>query len=123
MQKNRRELATEEELLRLNKKFHRKTLLPKIFYKQLAENGFHYHKCLLILIFPDSNNTYSGKIIRQDGVVIEFDIDLDFHQNSTWKDITKEFQELYKKNRDIKPWVKEVVSYKLFHQLNKTGSI
>jgi len=112
--------SVKEELVELNDKFHKKALLNESFYKQLMQNGFAYHQCLLVHIFPDSSNTYCGKIIRQDGHVIEFDVDLDFGGYSAWEDVTDDFQEVWKKNKITQPWLKEVVAYNLFLELNST---
>lgn len=81
----------EKEIKELNNKFHNKKLLSKSFYKQLSDFGFNYKECLLLYIIPDSANTYFGQIISGDGLVWEFDIDLDYYKNSKWDDITKEF--------------------------------
>ena len=80
-----------EEIRELNNKFHNKKLLSKKFYKQLSDFGFNYKECLLLYIIPDSANTYFGQLISGDGLVWEFDIDLDFYTNSKWEDITEEF--------------------------------
>lgn len=108
---------TREELVELNNKFHRKTLLNDVFYKQLMQAGFAYRKCLLISIFPDGANTFCGKMIRQDGRVVEFDIDLDADKFSSWEDVTDSFNEMYAKNNRIKPWLKEIVAYDLFREI------
>lgn len=74
---------------------------------------------MLISIFPDGSNTYCGKIIRQDGRVIEFDIDFDDSDYSIWTDITDTFHDAYEKHKNSKPWMKEVVAYDLFHELGR----
>lgn len=107
------------DLVELNRKFHDKLLLSGDFYKQLMQAGLAYRQCLLVSIFPDSANTYCGKVIKQDGDVIEFDIDLDNSKYSSWDNITVSFRELYEKNRDTKPWLKDVVAYELFSKLEK----
>lgn len=109
--------SVKEELIELNEKFHKKLLVNEVFYKQLMKNGFSYHQCLLVSIFPDSSNTYCGKLIRQDGCVFEFDIDLDTAAYSSWEDVTGSFRELCEKNKVEKPWLKEVVAYDLFYEL------
>jgi hypothetical protein len=109
--------SMKEELVELNEKFYRKLLVNEEFYKQLMQNGFAYHQCLLISIFPDGSNTYCGKIIRQDGNVIEFDIDLDSAEYSSWEDVTDSFREAFDKNKVTQPWSKEVVAYELFNEL------
>ena len=112
---------TKKEVIDINTKFHQKTLLESEFYRQLMQAGFVYSQCILISIFPDGGNTYCGKIIRQDGRVIEFDIDFDASGYSIWTDITDTFHEVYEKNKNSKPWMKEVVAYDLFHESQNEG--
>ena len=106
-----------EELIELNDKFHNKSLVTESFYKQLVQAGFAYRQCVLISIFPDSANTYCGQIVRQDGCVFEFDVDLDCSEYSDWKDITDNFRKVYEQGNDKKPWSKEVVALQLFSEL------
>lgn len=106
--------SAKKEVVDVNTKFHQKTLLDSEFYRQLMQAGFIYSECILISIFPDGSNTYCGKIIRQDGRVIEFDIDIDASDYSRWADITDTFHGIYEKNKKSKPWMKEVVAYDLF---------
>jgi hypothetical protein len=107
----------EEKLVEINKKFHEKQLVDESFYQQLLQQGFVYRHSLLVSIFPDSSNTYFGKIIRQDGNVFEFDVDLDEAECSSWHEITADFREYYEKNKRVKPWLVEVVASKLFNEL------
>ncbi|MGC3875394.1 hypothetical protein ACPF7Z_19315 [Halomonas sp. GXIMD04776] len=109
--------SVKEELIELNEKLHKKLLVNENFYKQLMQKGFAYHQCLLVSLFPDSSNTYCGKLIRQDGSVFEFDIDLDSAEYSSWEDVTGSFRELYERNKVGKPWLKDVVAYDLFYEL------
>jgi hypothetical protein len=109
--------SVKEELIELNDKFHKKLLVTDAFYKQLMQSGFDYRHCLLVSIFPDSSNTYCGKLIRQDGNVFEFDIDLDSAEYSSWEDVTYSFQEFCERNKAAKPWLKEVVASNLFNEL------
>lgn len=109
--------SVKEELVELNDKFHKKQLVGDTFYKQLMQAGFAYSQCILISIFPDGGNTYCGQIIRQDGNVIKFDIDLDSAEYSCWENITDSFNRLYDKDKLAKPWLKEVVAYSLYREL------
>jgi len=109
----------EKEIVELNSKFHAKQLLTNTFYKQLIQSGFLLKQCLLISIFPDGSNTYCGQIIRQDGHIFTFDVDLDSPEYSLWKDVTEEFLQTYDKNKTIKPWVKEVVTYRMFRGIRQ----
>jgi len=107
----------EKEIVDINNKFHAKQLLTDTFYKQLIEAGFLYKQCLVISIFPDGENTYCGHLIRQDERIFEFDVDLDSSEYSSWKDVTKDFFQIYEKNKKTKPWLKEVVAYRVFGRL------
>jgi hypothetical protein len=109
--------VVKKEIVELNTKFHDKQLLSGGFYKQLMQSGFVCKQCLLISIFPDGTNTYCGQIIRQDGHVFDFDIDLDSSEYTSWKDITENFRETYGKNKINRPWLKEVVADKMFGEL------
>ena len=109
--------TVREELIELNDKFHKKQLIGDVFYRQLMQTGFAYRQCILVSIFPDGGNTYGGQIIRQDGNVIKFDIDLDSDEYSCWEDITDSFNRLYEKDKLAKPWLKEVVAYNLYREL------
>ena|SRR5690554_3017424 len=109
--------SVKEELIELNEKFHKKLLVTEAFYRQLTQNGFVYRQCLLVSIFPDSSNTYCGKLIRQDGNVFEFDVDLDSAEDSSWEDVTDSFLDLCERNKVAKPWLIEVVACNLFNEL------
>lgn len=111
--------SVSDELIELNRKFNERLLLTDEFYKQLMQAGFAYNQCILVSIFPDGSNTYCGKIIKQDGGVIDFDIDLDDLKFSSFENITKSFMQLYEKNHNVKPWLKEVVAYDLFLKLKQ----
>lgn len=106
--------SVKNKLVELNKKFHDKSLLNDAFYKQLMQAGFAYSQCILVYIFPDSSNTYCGQIIRQDGKVLAFDIDLDSAKYTSWKDITDDFRKTCESSSSAKPWLKEVVAFNLF---------
>lgn len=111
----------KQELTELNDRFHSRSLLSETFYRQLTQAGFAYRRCLLISIFPDGGATYCGKLIRQDGRVVKFDIDLDFEKFSSWEDVTEIFNEMYEKNKNVKPWLKEVIAYDLFREMQKNS--
>lgn len=114
--------SKKEQLIELNNKFHKGLLLTEAFYQQLMQSGFAYRQCLLVSIFPDSSNTYSGQIIRQDGNIFNFDIDLDSAECSLWEDVTDSFRDIYERNKSRKPWLKEVVAYHLFRS-NRADSV
>lgn len=106
--------SVRNDLIELNKKFYEKSLLPEAFYKQLMQAGFAYSQCVVISIFPDGSNTYCGKLISQEDSVIEFDVDLDSCEYSSWEDVTDTFRKTYKENEKSKPWATEVVAYDLY---------
>lgn len=111
----------ENETLKLNESFHDKSLLNESFYSQLVQKGFKYTKCVLVSIFPDSSNTYCGIIIKQDGSIFEFDLDLDSPKFSIWEDITNDFTSNYiKKKRNLHS--KEATAYNLFVKQNNITS-
>ena len=89
--------SVKDELVELNNKFHEKYLLFDAFYEQLIQAGFGYNRCILVSIFPDGRNTYCGQIIRQDGQIVKFDIDLDSAEYSSWEFITNDFRKKFEK--------------------------
>lgn len=89
-----------EHFKKLNYKFHNKQLLTEFFYDQLSEIKIDFKKSILISIFPDSDNTYVGKVINQNGNIIDFDMDLDNKSYTEWKDSTEEFMNSYKKDKN-----------------------
>lgn len=107
----------KEEILILNEKLQKKSLATESFYTWLNKNGFAWRHCILISMFPDGGGTYYGMIVRQDGEVFEFDIDLDFLESSSLVNITNSFHELLNKNKITRPWLKEVIAYDLFFEL------
>ena len=81
-----------EALVKLNEYFHSHKILPSSFYQQLMQAGFQSAKSVMIGLVPDGSNTYFGKIIRQDGRVFEFDMDLDSSEYFIMEDITDEYE-------------------------------
>ncbi len=116
----------KDELIKLNKLFHSRSLLSSNFYSQLMQKGFVYQNCILISIFPDGSNTYCGVIINQEGCVFDVDVDLDFPDYSVWRDITKEFKNSYnnaKKNVRSKSFQKEIIAFDLYKERSKEKKI
>lgn len=109
-------IATE-----LNKEFHGKSIISNEFYQQLEDNDFTVSQCILIGFFPDSGDTYCGKIIKQDGRIFEFDVSLGSPDYSIWDDITVEFCDWYKRNYKSKPWEEEIVAYEMFKSMGKNN--
>jgi hypothetical protein len=102
--------AARRELVELNNRFRDRKLASPSFYSQLMQAGFAYAACVLVSLVPDGANTFIGKVIRQDGRVFEFDVDLDSPQFTTWRDVTDEFREGLKTGR-IKPWSAEKMAF------------
>jgi len=107
----------KHDVIELNDKFHNKKLLGDSFYKQLMQAGFAYRQCALVEVFPDSGNTYCGAVIKQDGKVFEFDIDLDDPDYSLFKDVSESFEKIRKERSKTKPWQKELVTYEFFKSI------
>jgi hypothetical protein len=74
------------------------------------QQGFAYATSTLVSLVPDGANTFTGKMIRQDGRVFEFDVDVDSPEFTTWRDVTDEFQDGLRTGR-TKPWSAERLAY------------
>jgi hypothetical protein len=111
--------SVKKELIELNRKFHNRLLFPEGFYEQLLNENFICKNCVLISVFPDGSNTYCGQIIRQDGAVFEFDIDLSSPEYSFWQDITDNFTHIVTSNNVLKPWLSEIVAKSLHQEYQK----
>lgn len=98
----------------LNQQFQSKELVGQAFYKQLKNAGFAYQFCVLVSWYMTGASEFFGKIIRQDGEIFEFDVDLDYPQYSTWANITTNFLTVYERSKRHKPWKDEVVAYGYF---------
>ncbi|MCY0964083.1 hypothetical protein [Parathalassolituus penaei] len=59
----------------LNCRFHNLEFSPDGIYRELEKLGVDIQGSILIEIFPDSGDTYVGKMIDQDGKLLAFDID------------------------------------------------
>lgn len=81
--------------------------------------GIQLNKSVVYELIPEGNNSYTGKVIRQDGQVFQFDLDLDDKEYTVLDKITDEFNRQYKMLKNSKPWAKEVVSLTLFKELSK----
>jgi hypothetical protein len=76
---------------------------------------FAYAACVLVSWTPDGGNTYFGKVIRQDGRMFEFDVDLDLPQHTTWLNVTDEFLKALKTGR-LKFCSDEKVAYEMYRR-------
>lgn len=102
--------SARHALEELNRRFHARKLAGKGFYAQLMEQGFAHGQCVLVSLVPDGANTYVGKIIRQDGRMFEFDVDLDVPALSSWTDVSENFERELRAGR-FKPWAQESLAY------------
>ena len=59
----------------LNYRFHDLELSPDGIYRELEKLGVDIQRSILIEIFPDSGDTYVGRIINQDSNLLAFDVD------------------------------------------------
>jgi hypothetical protein len=109
--------SAREEIRELNERFRNGALLGKSFHAQLRLHGCDPSRSVLVALVPDGANTYSGQIIKQDGSVLAFDVDLDSPDLSRWEDCTREFEQQRLRIETSKPWAPSVVAYELFHAL------
>jgi hypothetical protein len=108
---------SRHELRALNDRFRSRELLPEPFYAELRQHGCEPDRCVLVQLMPEGARTYSGKIIRHDGVVLSFDVDLDAPELSQWVDTTGEFEKENRRLAQRQPWASAVVAYELFRAL------
>jgi len=113
---------TKNEICELNEKFHSKELLSQDFYIQLDRKGIVLASSVLVYLIPDGDNTYLGKIIRQDGDIVAFDLDLDDEKYSEWKNVTEEFLNEFRVKSKNQPWLESIVAYEYFKSIN-TGYV
>lgn len=103
-------------LIDQNQEFHEMRMLPPSFYNQLKDKNFEYLRCVLVNVFPDDFNSYCGRIIRQDGRIFKFDLEMNEKECSIWEDVTDEFLETYNRINKSKPWSDEVIAVQLFNE-------
>lgn len=108
---------SRKALLEVNSRFWKRSLLGPSFYVQLDAQGFDCARSLLVVAVPEGSNTYSGHIIRQDGRVFRFDVDLDSPHLSEWEDVTQSFLEKCRKLEAAEPWADPVVAWALFGEI------
>jgi hypothetical protein len=104
---------SRQELVELNERFRSRHLLSKSFYAQLEQHGCDTQRSVLVELVPDGASTYSGKLIRQDGTVLSFDIDLDSPDMSKWDDVTRSFQAESRRLQRSRPRARPVIAYEL----------
>ena len=106
--------STENGLNELNSKFHSKQHIAPGIYQQLMKSGFLHQKSFLVAVFPDGSNTYCGKIIKENGLVFNFDIDNP--SSSSFSDITEDFMKKAKAGTNSR----EAVSLMIFKLMSGT---
>jgi hypothetical protein len=111
---------TRSSLEKLNKDFYELKIIGNSFYGQLSDNNVDVWKSVLVCIAPDGDNTFIGTLIRQDGKVFEFDLDIEDPVYSNWTEISEQFFEVLEKNLNSKPWSDDVVAYQLFKEMSKS---
>lgn len=110
-------MQAEREFRTLNERFRSERLLSASFYEQIRGKGIEPHESVLVRLTPDGANTYFGQVIRQDGTVFDFDIDLDLPAHSKWVETTAEFENSYRRFAHSKPWREEVLAQQLRDEL------
>jgi hypothetical protein len=106
----------EKQIAVLNTYFRNRTLVGPSFYAQLEQAGFLCDRCVLVSFLPEGG-TYSGSIVRQDGRVFTFDVDLDCSEVTEWNDVTDEFLKALKTGR-LQPWAVGRLAYEAYLQMN-----
>jgi transposase len=102
----------------LNERFRSGHLIGKSFYAQLGLHGCDPSRSVLVTVVPEGSNTFSGQIIKQDGSVVTFDIDLDSPELSRWEDCSQDFQQERQGLVHSRPWAESVVAFELFQEIN-----
>jgi hypothetical protein len=103
-------------LAELNRRFRARELVGEAFYVQMMARGFAYAECVLVWVVPDGSNTYVGKIIRQDGRVFDFDVDLDDPALSSWTDVSESFEQKLAAG-GFKAWSRELLAHAEYARL------
>ena len=106
----------------LNARFRSGEMVVSRFYAQLTERGCEVDKCVLVKLVPDGAETYFGTVIRQDGRIFEFDLALTDSSASDWEEKTGDFLREFERAQKSKPWMPEVVAYRMFMEERKEGA-
>lgn len=104
-------------LLELNRKFWGRQLLGGAFYAQLGLHGCDYRRSVVIGLVPEGARTFTGRVLRQDGTVLGFDIDLDRSESSRWEDLTQQFRDECHRLLKAKPWAPQIIASELLRSL------
>lgn len=103
-----------QELSELTGRFRKRAIVGGAFYSLVQQQGVDVEHSVLVELIPEGPNTFSGVLIRQDGAVLEFDLDLDVPAATRWKEITEEFNDSAKSLACSKPWAREVIALEFF---------
>jgi hypothetical protein len=109
--------SARQALANLNRRFRARELVGEAFYVQLTAQGFACAQCVLVSVVPDGSSTYLGKIIRQDGRVFDFDVDLDGPALSSWTDVTESFEQKLDAG-GFKAWSPELLAHAEYARLH-----
>src|SRR5262245_260919 len=80
--------------------------------RQLEQLGIVIRKSVLIDLFPDGENQFEGRLIRQDGQICSFSIDL---EDSASAGLSVETEKL---DRTLKPWSPEILAREFFLEIS-----
>ena len=110
----------ESALLKFNKSYWDESLMPVSFYNALREFGIEIGKSVMVNLIPDGDNTYVGGIIRQDGSLFEFDLDLVEPENNTWEEVPNKSNKSSKlpQHTKTRPWDDIVLANELFSKIS-----
>ena len=73
---------TLSEIRSLNERFHSESLEPKGLFCALRQLGIEPMHSVLIELYPDSGDTWSGELVNESMGPLKFDLDLANHTNS-----------------------------------------
>jgi hypothetical protein len=106
----------------LNMSFWAKTIAPIEFYEQLESLGVRCEESVLIAFVDDGENTYSGSLVRQDGICCSFDVDCEDSRYSSFVVHKKNIKDCAgEKDLKKKYLSSEILAFKLFAQLQESG--
>jgi hypothetical protein len=107
----------------LNRSFWKKIIAPMEFYEQLEGFGVRCDESVVIAFVDDGENTYSGSLVRQDGICCSFDVDCEDSRYSSFIAHNKNIKECAgNKGLKTKRLPSEVLAFKLFTQLQESGN-
>ncbi|MBU6956021.1 hypothetical protein [Hahella sp. HN01] len=112
--------AAKEIVFEMNELFHTRKLLASVVYDQLEGFGVDIACSILISYIPDDVNVISGRLINQEGVVCNFDINLADASKSEFEE-EGELNWKPPQHTRSKPWDHEVIAKELFDTLSKCG--